>query len=99
MDCSYCFPRGLRQTPRMDRLRIPRAWISRNLGDRRDHKAGHPTMIGPITKIPLFMLYRRFGWPKMLPINLTLSPSPRCNSRCLTCNIWMKREDELTLEE
>ncbi|RME44083.1 MAG: radical SAM protein [Chloroflexi bacterium] len=35
----------------------------------------------------------------MLPINLTLSPSPRCNSRCLTCNIWMKREDELTLEE
>ncbi|HSH01396.1 MAG TPA: radical SAM protein [Anaerolineae bacterium] len=35
----------------------------------------------------------------MLPINLTLSPSPKCNSRCLTCNIWMKRENELTLEE
>ena len=50
-------------------------------------------------KIPLYRMYRRFGWPKMLPINLTLSPSPRCNSRCLTCNIWMKREDELTLDE
>ncbi|MBV9125407.1 MAG: radical SAM protein [Planctomycetes bacterium] len=34
-----------------------------------------------------------------MPINLTLSPSPRCNSRCLTCNIWMKRENELTLDE
>lgn len=35
----------------------------------------------------------------MLPINITLSPSPKCNSRCLTCNIWMKRENELTLAE
>ena len=56
-------------------------------------------MIELLPKIPLFMLNRKFGWPRMLPINLTLSPSPRCNSRCLTCNIWMKREDELSLEE
>jgi MoaA/NifB/PqqE/SkfB family radical SAM enzyme len=56
-------------------------------------------MIEAISKIPRFMLYRRFGWPKMLPMNITLSPSPRCNSRCLTCNIWMKREDELSLQE
>lgn len=56
-------------------------------------------MIDVLWKIPLFMAFRQFGWPKMLPINLTLSPSPRCNSRCLTCNIWMKREDELSVEE
>lgn len=56
-------------------------------------------MIDVLWKIPLFILNRRFGWPKMLPINVTLSPSPRCNSRCLTCNIWMKREDELTIDE
>jgi MoaA/NifB/PqqE/SkfB family radical SAM enzyme len=56
-------------------------------------------MIKAISKIPLFMLYRRFGWPRMLPLNITLSPSPRCNSRCLTCNIWMKREDELSIDE
>jgi MoaA/NifB/PqqE/SkfB family radical SAM enzyme len=56
-------------------------------------------MIEVMQKVPLYMLNRRFGWPKMLPISLTLSPSPRCNSRCLTCNIWMKREDELTLKE
>ncbi len=57
------------------------------------------SMLGVLARVPLFKLYRRFGWPKLLPINLTLSPSPKCNSRCLTCNIWMKRENELTLEE
>lgn len=57
------------------------------------------SMIGVLARVPLYRLYRKFGWPKMLPINITLSPSPKCNSRCLTCNIWMKREDELTLEE
>ncbi|BDG07434.1 radical SAM protein [Anaeromyxobacter paludicola] len=56
-------------------------------------------MAGVLARIPLFRLQRRTGWPRLLPLNLTLSPSPRCNSRCLTCNIWMKREDELTLEE
>lgn len=56
-------------------------------------------MIDVLWKIPLFMANRQFGWPKMLPINITISPSPRCNSRCLTCNIWMKREDELNVDE
>jgi MoaA/NifB/PqqE/SkfB family radical SAM enzyme len=57
------------------------------------------SMASVLARVPLFKLYRRFGWPEMLPLNLTLSPSPKCNSRCLTCNIWMKREDELTLDE
>jgi MoaA/NifB/PqqE/SkfB family radical SAM enzyme len=56
-------------------------------------------MAGVLARVPLFKLFRRTGWPRLLPLNLTLSPSPRCNSRCLTCNIWMKREDELTLDE
>jgi MoaA/NifB/PqqE/SkfB family radical SAM enzyme len=54
---------------------------------------------GVLLRVPLFKLYRKFGWPKLLPLNLTLSPSPKCNSRCLTCNIWMKRENELTIDE
>lgn len=54
---------------------------------------------GILPRIPLFKLYRKFGWPQLLPLNLTLSPSPKCNSRCLTCNIWMKRENELTIDE
>jgi MoaA/NifB/PqqE/SkfB family radical SAM enzyme len=57
------------------------------------------SMFGVLARVPLFKMYRRFGFPKLLPINITLSPSPRCNSRCLTCNIWMKRENELTLDE
>ena len=56
-------------------------------------------MVGVLLRIPAFKVFRRFGQPRMLPLNLTLSPSPKCNSRCLTCNIWMKRENELTLEE
>ena len=56
-------------------------------------------MLGVLARIPLFQAYRRFGWPQMLPLNITISPSPKCNSRCLTCNIWMKREDELSLAE
>ena len=56
-------------------------------------------MLGVLARIPLFQAYRRFGRPQMLPLNITISPSPKCNSRCLTCNIWMKRENELTLGE
>jgi MoaA/NifB/PqqE/SkfB family radical SAM enzyme len=52
-----------------------------------------------LSHIPLFKAYRSVGWPQLLPLNLTLSPSPKCNSRCLTCNIWMKRENELSLDE
>jgi MoaA/NifB/PqqE/SkfB family radical SAM enzyme len=50
-------------------------------------------------KLPVFMMMRRFGWPHMLPVSVTIVPSPRCNSRCLTCNIWKKSTDEFTLEE
>ncbi|MEZ4643901.1 MAG: hypothetical protein R3E31_14410 [Chloroflexota bacterium] len=49
-------------------------------------------------RIPLFRLYRQFGLAQMLPINITLS-HPLRNSRCLTCNIWMKRENELSSDE
>jgi MoaA/NifB/PqqE/SkfB family radical SAM enzyme len=56
-------------------------------------------MLGVLARIPLFRAYRKWGRPQLLPINITLSPSPKCNSRCLTCNIWMKRENELTIDE
>jgi MoaA/NifB/PqqE/SkfB family radical SAM enzyme len=56
-------------------------------------------MIQVLTRVPLYQLSRGLGWPKMLPINLTITPLARCNSRCVTCNIWKRREDELSLEE
>ena len=34
-----------------------------------------------------------------LPINYTISVSYRCNSRCKTCNIWQRPNDDFTLEE
>jgi len=46
-----------------------------------------------------YWLARKIGFPKVLPINLTLNITYRCNSRCLTCNIWKKQADELTLAE
>jgi MoaA/NifB/PqqE/SkfB family radical SAM enzyme len=57
------------------------------------------SMAGVLARVPLFKLYRGTGWPRLLPLNITLSPSPKCNSRCLTCNIWMKREKELSIAE
>ncbi|MCP4534768.1 MAG: radical SAM protein, partial [Delftia sp.] len=32
-------------------------------------------------------------------MNLTLSLTYRCNSRCATCNVWKREADELTLDE
>ena len=52
-----------------------------------------------LKKIPLYKLYRTLGLPRMLPINLTVSLTYRCNSRCKTCNIYSRKSDELSLEE
>ena len=44
-------------------------------------------------------MFRHFGFPKLLPLNLTVSLTYRCNSRCKTCNIYQKKVSEFTLEE
>ena len=53
-----------------------------------------------------FSLYRLFGFPKLKPANITVSVTNKCNSRCLTCNIWKfysersaQAERELTVKE
>jgi MoaA/NifB/PqqE/SkfB family radical SAM enzyme len=55
-------------------------------------------MIELLFKIPPLKFCRRFGLPPLLPINLTVSLTGRCNSRCKTCNIYKKEIDELSLE-
>src|SRR5258708_8034267 len=35
----------------------------------------------------------------VMPMNLTISVSYRCNSRCKTCNVWQRPNDDFTLEE
>ncbi|OGI17227.1 MAG: radical SAM protein [Candidatus Moranbacteria bacterium RBG_19FT_COMBO_42_6] len=56
-------------------------------------------MFSLLPKIPLYKSFRKFGLPKMLPMNLTLNVTYRCNSRCRTCNVWKKKANELTLSE
>ncbi|GAG94124.1 unnamed protein product, partial [marine sediment metagenome] len=55
--------------------------------------------LGLLSKVPMYMSFRRWGWPKLLPFSLVISVCYRCNSRCRTCNVWKKQADELTLEE
>lgn len=56
-------------------------------------------MINLAPKILKYKLKRQLNWPKVLPMNVTISVSYRCNSRCQTCNAWRKKSDELTLNE
>ncbi len=50
-------------------------------------------------RLPLYWSFRRFGWPRMLPLSVVVSVSYRCNSRCRTCAVWRKPNDDMTLEE
>jgi len=52
-----------------------------------------------ILRVPGYWLFRRYRYPRILPLNLTVSVTYRCNSRCLTCNAWKKKADEFTAEE
>lgn len=56
-------------------------------------------MIEILASVPFYKLMRRTGWPRMLPLNLTVSVTYRCNSRCLTCNVYEKEAREFTAEE
>lgn len=56
-------------------------------------------MLGLLPKIPLYWSYRRFGFPHMLPFSVVVSVSYRCNSKCKTCDVWRKPNDDMTLEE
>lgn len=50
-------------------------------------------------KILQYKLFRATGYPKILPISLTISVTYHCNSRCKTCNVWKKKVNEFSLDE
>ncbi len=56
-------------------------------------------MLGVLCKIPAFKLYRAAGFPRLLPTNLTVSLTYRCNSRCRTCRIYERKCEELSVDE
>lgn len=65
---------------------------------------GLNSILRVVPRIIAYNFYKRFGFPKKLPVVLTLSVNDWCNSRCKTCNIWKnnpkeKIEEELKLEE
>lgn len=56
-------------------------------------------MLELLTKILIYKMYRSFGFPKLMPMNYTISALYTCNSRCKTCNIWKKKAENLTIDE
>jgi MoaA/NifB/PqqE/SkfB family radical SAM enzyme len=56
-------------------------------------------MIAALLRIPGFKLMHALGRPIVDPINVTVSTTFRCNSRCLTCNVYERPADELDAGE
>ena len=46
-----------------------------------------------------YYLMKQIGFPRLLPMNYTVSLLYTCNSRCSTCNIWKKSAKNLTSDE
>lgn len=60
---------------------------------------GKRIMLEVLPKIVKMQASYALGKPLALPMNLTISVSYRCNSRCKTCNVWQRPNDDFTLEE
>src|SRR5215468_5012385 len=52
-----------------------------------------------LPEIPALKASYATGRTLGLPVNITVSVSYRCNSRCKTCNVWLLPNDDLTLQE
>ncbi len=52
-----------------------------------------------VSKIPVFHAFRILGTPLLYPVNITISLLYACNSRCKTCNVYLKKVKRLTVEE
>jgi MoaA/NifB/PqqE/SkfB family radical SAM enzyme len=50
-------------------------------------------------KLPLYWSFYHLGWPKLLPFSIVVSVSFRCNSKCKTCDVWRKPNDDMSVEE
>src|ERR1700756_4722719 len=57
------------------------------------------SMTSVLPRIPLLKASYATGHMFTLPVNITVSTSYRCNSRCKTCNVWLLPNDDLTLDE
>jgi len=46
-----------------------------------------------------YWFMKLLGFPRILPMNYTVSLLYTCNSRCSTCRIWKKKANNLTVDE
>ena len=46
-----------------------------------------------------YQSFRALGYPRLLPMNLTVSVTYQCPSRCKTCDIWKKKVKDLSTDE
>jgi MoaA/NifB/PqqE/SkfB family radical SAM enzyme len=59
------------------------------------------------SRLPAYIAFRQWGRPILSPLNVVVSASYRCNSRCGTCNVWRpgalgrtdNQDPDLTLDE
>ena len=56
-------------------------------------------MLDILCRLPLYKLFYTFGFPRILPMNYTISLTYSCNSRCLTCNVYERKAKDFNLEE
>jgi len=56
-------------------------------------------MLSLLPKMFFYYLMKQLGFPRLMPMNYTVSLLYTCNSRCNTCNIWKKSAKNLTVEE
>lgn len=52
-----------------------------------------------LANLAIYRAAHATGRIKPLPINLTVSVTYSCPSRCLTCDIWQKKVDDLSVDE
>jgi MoaA/NifB/PqqE/SkfB family radical SAM enzyme len=50
-------------------------------------------------KLFVYRLYHLLGIPGILPVSYTFSVTNRCNSKCKTCFIYNKNDEQLTVDE
>ena len=56
-------------------------------------------MLEILPKIAKMQASYALNKPLALPMNYTISVSYRCNSRCKTCNVWQRPNDDFTIDE
>ncbi|MBV9945392.1 MAG: hypothetical protein JOZ69_00920, partial [Myxococcales bacterium] len=52
-----------------------------------------------LTRLAGYRLAHASGRPRQLPVNLTVSVTYACPSRCATCDVWQKNVEDLSVDE